>query len=53
MKLYVVHRTRDGYSRTDPKVSDVVGVFTDKELARKVAIASHGKYEEQSKDCAR
>lgn len=44
-KLYVVHRTRSGYAREDAKTSDVVGVFTDPETARKVALLSYGKYE--------
>ena len=46
MKVYVVHRTRSGYAREDAAESDVVGVFTDKEVARKVALLSYGRYEE-------
>lgn len=50
MNLYVVHRTRSGYSRESATTSDVVGVFTDKEVARKVAILSHGQYMEVELD---
>lgn len=46
MKLYVVHRTRSGYAREDDPVSDVVGVYIDKEIARKVALLSYGRYDE-------
>lgn len=46
MKLYVVHRTRAGYAREDAHTSDVVGAFTDKEVARRVAILSYGQYME-------
>ena len=47
MKVYVVHRTRAGYAREDAHTSDIVGVFTDKEVARKVALLSYGRYDER------
>lgn len=50
MKVYVVHRTRGGYAREDAAESDVVGVFTDKEVARKVALLSYGRYDEMEVD---
>ena len=50
MKLYVVHRTRAGYAREDAPTSDVVGAFTDREVARKVAILSYGQYVEVDVD---
>ena len=50
MKVYVVHRTRAGYAREDAHTSDVVGVFTDKEVARKVALLSYGRYDEMEVD---
>ena len=46
MKVYVVHRTREGYSRGDALDSDVLGVYTDQEVARKVAILGYGKWME-------
>lgn len=49
MKLYVVHRTRAGYAREDV-TSDVLGVYTDREVARKVAILGHGQYMEVEVD---
>ena len=50
MKVYVVHRTRGGYAREDAPTSDVIGVYTDKEVARKVAILGHGRYDEMEVD---
>ena len=50
MKLYVVHCTRAGYAREDAPSSDVVGAFTDPEVARKVALLSHGRYMEVEVD---
>jgi hypothetical protein len=50
MKLYIVHRSRSGYAREDAPYSDVVGAFTDKEVARKVAILSYGQYMEVEVD---
>ena len=50
MKVYVVHRTRSGYAREDSPSSDVVGVYTDKEVARKVALLSYGRYDEVEVD---
>jgi hypothetical protein len=50
MKLYVVHRTRAGYAREDAPTSDVLGVYTDREVARKVAILGHGQYMEVEVD---
>jgi len=50
MKLYVVHRTRAGYAREDVPSSDVVGAFTDPEVARKVALLSYGQYMEVEVD---
>ena len=46
MKLYAVHRTRGGYAREDAATSDVIGVYTDKEVARKVALIGHGQWME-------
>ena len=46
MKLYVVHRTRSGYAREDAPTSDVVGAYTDKEVARKVALTGYGQWME-------
>ena len=46
MKVYAVHRSRGGYAREDAPVSDVIGVFTDKEVARQVAIIGHGQWME-------
>ena len=50
MKLYAVHRTRAGYTREDAPTSDVLGVYTDREVARKVAILGHGQYMEVEVD---
>lgn len=50
MKLFVVHRTRGGYAREDAPTSDVIGVYTDKEVARKVALLSYGRYDEVELD---
>ena len=50
MKVFVVHRTSDGFSRSDTSSSDVLGVYTDKEVARKVALLSYGKYVEVEVD---
>lgn len=50
MKLFVVHRLVGGYAREDSPVSDVVGVFTDKEVARQVAVISHGMWTEHELD---
>ena len=50
MKVYVVHRNRSGYAREDAPTSDVVGVFTDQEVARKVAMLSYGRYDEMEAD---
>jgi hypothetical protein len=50
MKVYVVHRNRGGYAREDAAESDVVGVYTDQEVARKVALISYGRYEEMEVD---
>lgn len=46
MKVFVVHRTREGYSRGDALSSDVLGVYTDEEVARKVALLGYGRYDE-------
>jgi len=50
MKVYVVHRVLRSYARDDAMESDVVGAYTDKEIARKVALISHGRYEEMEVD---
>ena len=50
MKVFVVHRTRPGYAREDASTSDVIGVYTDKEVARKVALLGHGRYDEVEMD---
>ena len=49
MKLYVVHRTRGGYTKSDV-TSDVLGVYTDKEVARKVALTGYGQWMEVELD---
>ena len=36
MILHVVHMTIAGYERSDPGTSDVVGVFTDEDIAKKL-----------------
>ena len=46
MKVYVVHRTCRSYVRDDAMESDVVGVYTDQQIARKVALVSRGRYKE-------
>ena len=50
MKVYVVHRIRGGYAREDAPTSDVIGVYTDKEVARKVALTGYGQYMEVELD---
>lgn len=50
MKLYVVHRNRSGYAREDIPVGDVVGAYTDKEIARKISLLSNGGYVEVEVD---
>ena len=50
MKVYVVHRTCEGYAREDAPTSDVIGVYTNKEVARKVAILGRGSYDEMEVD---
>ena len=50
MKLFVVHRTVGGYAREDASSSDVVGLYTDGEVARKIAILAHGQYKEVEVD---
>jgi len=49
-KVFVVHRTRGGYAREDAPTSDVLGVYTDKEVARKVAILGYGEWMEVEVD---
>lgn len=46
MKLYAVSRTVGGYAREDAARSETVGVYTDREIARKIAVLSGGIYEE-------
>lgn len=50
ISLYIVHRIRGGYAREDQPQSDAVGVYTDPELARKVAVVTGGRYEEMILD---
>ena len=50
MKVFVVHRTVSGYAREDASSSDVVGVYTDQEVARKVALLGRGKWTEVEVD---
>ena len=50
MKVFVVHRTREGYSRGDALSSDVLGVYTDSEVARKVAILGYSRVDEITVD---
>lgn len=50
MKVYIVHRTRSGYAREDAKTSDVIGAYTDKEVARKVAVIGYGRVDEVEVD---
>lgn len=50
MKLYVVHRTRSGYAREDASTSDVIGVYTLKEVAQKVAALGYGRWDEVDVD---
>lgn len=50
MKVFVVHRTREGYSRGDALSSDVLGVYTDPEIARKVAILGYSRVDEITVD---
>lgn len=46
MKLYAVSRPVGGYARELAARSEIVGVYTDREIARKVAVLSSGTYEE-------
>lgn len=41
--LYVVAGTIGGFAREDASEVSVKGVFTDKPMAEKVALVSHGK----------
>ena len=50
MKLYAVHRTREGYAREDAHTSDVIGIYTDQEVARRVAVISYGQWQEVEVD---
>ena len=48
--LYSVHRPTPGYAREDEGGSEVVGVYTDREVARRVAILCHGRWDEVTLD---
>ena len=50
MKVYVVHRTACGYARGDQPISDVVGVYTEATLAKKVALVTRGTWTEVDLD---
>lgn len=41
--LYVVASTTGGYAREDAAEPHVCGVFTDENVAKKVAMVGHGK----------
>ena len=42
-ELYVVHATVSGYAREDAMNSSVIGVYTDQQLAIRVARAASGR----------
>jgi hypothetical protein len=46
MKVFVVHRTGSGYTREDNSTSEVVGVYTEATLAKKVALLARGTWTE-------
>ena len=50
MKVFVVHRTVGGYAREDASSGDVVGVYTDITLAKKVALLARGTWTEVDVD---
>jgi hypothetical protein len=50
MKVFVVHRSVGGYAREDASSSDVVGVYTDGEVARKIALLARGQCKEVEVD---
>jgi hypothetical protein len=41
--LHIVHKTVGGFTREDRDDSHIVGVYTDEDVAKKVAIASHAQ----------
>ena len=50
MKVYVVHRVGSGFSREDYSTSEVVGVYTEATLAKKVALLARGTWTEVDLD---
>jgi len=46
MKVYVVHQVRRSDYVDDTLECNVVGVYTDLNVARKVALVSRGRYQE-------
>jgi hypothetical protein len=50
MKVFVVHRAQAGFSREDNTSSEVVGVYTDIGIAKKVALLARGTWKEVDVD---
>jgi hypothetical protein len=53
MKVFVVHRTGSGYAREDNSTSEVVGVYTEMTLAKKVALLARSACTEVDLDYIR